>query len=159
MDTFEIYGLIWERFKKYGVFDEFKEELFNRRVRVGYFRLSKIKPELREVFLERFKKNIEEINEEFYDFYETVDVRCKKILTLVEELNDPREIIIQAEQFDNDLLREKNRKLKEKNKKLKEKNKKLKEKNKKLKETNKQILDSNSWKLTKSLRSAKNKFK
>ena len=67
-------------------------------------------------------------------------------------MDDPKEIIIQVSKFDiNDL--------KEKNKVLKDKNKKLKEKNKKLKEKNNQVLNSNSWKITKSLRSAKRKLK
>ena len=154
LDTFEIYKLIWQCFRKHGVFEEFKEELYNRRVRIAYFRLFRIKPELRDVFLTEFKKNIDELRQEdfFDDFCETIDERNKLILTLLEQMDDPKEIIIQVSKFDiNDL--------KEKNKVLKDKNKKLKEKNKKLKEKNNQVLNSNSWKLTKSLRSAKRKLK
>lgn len=154
LDTFEIYKLIWQCFRKHGVFEEFKKELYNRRVRIAYYRLFRIKPELRKLFLTEFKKNIDELKHEdfFDDFLETMDERNNLILNLLDELNDPEEIIIQVSKFDIEDLKGKNKALKEKNKKLKMKNKKLKEKNN-------QVLNSNSWKLTKSLRSAKNKFK
>ncbi len=154
LDTFEIYRLIWQCFKKFGVFDEFKEELYNRRVRIAYYRLFRIKSELRKLFLTEFKKNLDELKKEsfFDDFYETIDERNRLIFKLVNDLDDPNEIIIQVSKFDIEDL-------KAKNKVLKDKNKKLKEKNKNLKATNNLILNSNSWKLTKSLRSAKNKLK
>jgi glycosyltransferase involved in cell wall biosynthesis len=147
IDSIEIYRLIWAVFKKYGVFEEFKEELYNRRVRIAYYRLSAIRPEFRKPFLEEFKKSMDEIRQEefFDDFYESIDERNRKIFDLVEELDDPSEVIIQVCLFDIYILKKKNRKLRKKNKKLKKENK--------------EILNSNSWKLTKSLRSAKNMFK
>ena len=121
LDTFEIYKLIWQCFRKHGVFEEFKEELYNRRVRIAYFRLFRIKPELRDVFLTEFKKNIDELRQEdfFDDFCETIDERNKLILSLLEQMDDPKEIIIQVSKFDINDLKEKNKVLKDKNKKLK----------------------------------------
>jgi len=50
-------------------------------------------------------------------------------------------------------------KLKKENKKLKKENKKLNKKLKKVKQLNKSLINSNSWKITKPIRSIKNKLK
>lgn len=148
IDSIEIYRLIWAQFKKYGAFEEFRQRLYNSRVRVGYMRLSRIKPEFRKMFFDEYKKSMNEIKQEdfFDDFYETISDRNKEIFSLVMELDDPNELLIRIGRYDYENLKEKYNELKKENKELKNANKKFNESN-------------NNSKLTKSLKSFKSKFK
>lgn len=154
IDSIEIYRLIWQVFKKYGAFDDYKQKLYNSRVRIGYMRLSRIKKEYREMYYEKLKKSMDEIRHEdfFDDFYQTISDRNKRIYSLIQELDDPTDLIIDISRYDYENLKEKFNEIKEENKELKKENKEL-------NKINDQMSNSNSWKLTKSLRSVGNKFK
>lgn len=154
IDSIEIYRLIWQVFKKYGAFDDYKQRLYNSRVRVGYMRLSRIKKEYREMYYEELKKSMDEIRHEdfFDDFYETISDRNKRIYSLIQELDDPTDLIIDISRYDYENLKEKFNEIKEENKELKKENNEL-------NNVNDKMSNSNSWKLTKSLRSVGNKFK
>ena len=142
---------MWDLFKKYDVFTVFKNELYNLRVRVGYKRLTWIKDEFKQMYLEALKKDFEKVKKEtfFDDFYENLIERNQRIYSLVLELDSPSEIILSIDNFD----------YARKIKKLKKENRRLKKENKELKKINDEILSSNSWKMTKSLRSIRNVLK
>ena len=131
LDSIEIYRMIWAQFKKYGAFEEFRQRLYNSRVRVGYMRLSRIKPEFRRMFFDEYKKSMNEIKQEdfFDDFYETISDRNREIFSLVQELDDPNELLIKISRYDYDNLKEKYNELKQENKELKKINKDLKDSN------------------------------
>ena len=151
LDSIKIIDLMWDLFKKYDVFTVFKNELYNLRVRVGYKRLTWIKDEFKQMYLEALKKDFEKVKKEtfFDDFYENLIERNQRIYSLVLELDSPSEIILSIDNFD----------YARKIKKLKKENRRLKKENKKLKKINDEILSSNSWKMTKSLRSIRNVLK
>lgn len=154
IDSIEIYRLIWQVFKKYGAFDDYKQRLYNSRVRVGYMRLSRIKKEYREMYYEELKKSMDEIRHEdfFDDFYQTISDRNKRIYSLIQDLDDPTDLIIDISRYDYENLKEKFNEIKEENKELKKENKEL-------NKVNAQMSNSNSWKLTKSFRSMGKKLK
>lgn len=154
IDSIEIYRLIWQVFKKYGAFDDYKQRLYNSRVRVGYMRLSRIKKEYREMYYEELKKSMDEIRHEdfFDDFYQTISDRNKRIYSLIQDLDDPTDLIIDISRYDYENLKEKFNEIKDENKELKKENKEL-------NKVNVQMSNSNSWKLTKSFRSMGKKLK
>lgn len=151
LDSIKIIDLMWDLFKKYDVFTVFKNELYNLRVRVGYKRLTWIKDEFKQMYLEALKRDFEKVKKEtfFDDFYENLIERNQRIYSLVLELDSPSEIILSIDNFD----------YARKNRKLKKENRRLKKENKELKKINDEILSSNSWKMTKSLRSIRNVLK
>lgn len=151
LDSIKIIDLMWDLFKKYDTFKDFKNELYNLRVRVGYKRLTWIKDEFKQLYLDELKRDFDKVNKEsfFDDFYENLIERNQLIYSLVQELDSPSEIILNVDNFD----------LTRKNNKLKRQNSKLKKENKQLKKLNNEILSSNSWKLTKSLRTVGNRFR
>ena len=99
------------------------------------------------MFFDEYKKSMNEIRQEsfFDDFYETISDRNREIFSLVQELDNPNELLIKIGRYDYDNLKEKYNELKEENKELKKANKELK--------------NSDNSKVAKSLRSIKSKFK
>lgn len=158
LDSLEILKLIWEVFKKYGVFDIFKRRLYNRRVRIGYLRLIKIKDEYKSTYFNKFKESLDEISQQdwFDDFYDNLTKRNKMIFDSTKGTDNPWEVILCITSFD---YEHEIKKLTKENNKIKNENNNLIKENAKLNEINNEIINSNSWKLTKYLRSTRNKFK
>ena len=154
LDSIEIFRLIWKVFEKYDVFDIFKVKLYNGRVWGAYNRLSNIRDEFKPLFFEKVKESMDEIKEEvdFDEFYDILYRRNKLIYSSIVETDDYKDVLLKVSSYDFDRKAEKLEKFKKENLRLKKENKKL-------KEINKDIINSNSWKLTKSFRFARNKFK
>lgn len=69
LDSIEINDLIWEVFKKYGHFEDHRNELYNSRVSSIYNRFTKIKIEYKNIFFQEMKKSFMKIleNELLFD--------------------------------------------------------------------------------------------
>ena len=70
MDSIEISNLIIDRFKKYGVFNQYKKRLYNLKISITNWRLSKIKKEYKQQYFERLREDHKKIvSEGLYDDY------------------------------------------------------------------------------------------
>ncbi len=127
----EISNLIWGIFRKYDVFDQYKKELYIKKVSTVYYWYSNIKDEFREMFFEEMKRDYEKI------------ARDRELYTdMMENLSELNQFTFKSvldssshEIFD-----------------LKIENYKLKEENMKLKEKIEEFSSSKSWKITKPFR-------
>lgn len=85
LDSIDINNLIIDVFKKNGVFEEYKEILFNRKVNLAYYRFRHLKKEYEKIFFEKlhldFNNNI--VSKGLYEEY----VYC---------LNDRNKVILNA---------------------------------------------------------------
>ena len=151
IDSLAIYDLIWDVFKKFGVFEEFKKELYYRKMAVANMRFNKIKEEFKEDYFEAMKNNFLNLKNgpDFNDFYINVKPREKVIFDSAVDSSNSKEYALKIANYD----------LSVKNSSLTRKNKKLNKKIKKYKKLNKQLLNSKSWKITKPLRKIMNMFR
>jgi glycosyltransferase involved in cell wall biosynthesis len=149
-DIIKINQIISQKFKNKGLYAEFKEELFMRKVDSIYYRFTLIQPRYRQYYYDIMKEDFLNQKQE----YETemnlkqISFYYKNIFESVIQSTTPEEI---------DLNLKLNR-LRYKMKKIKKENRKLKNKNSKLKDLNKEILSSRSWRITAPLRKLKRKF-
>ena len=163
--TIKTNNLIFKTFMDYGHFEDFKEFLYNRKVRLINTRYNLIMDEFKEFFFTEMKKDFEKIigHEKYDEFYSTLYAKNKSLFNNVIESNNHLEYDLSNELYDlkmnNENLNNELKSLKKKNKKLKKDNNKLKKEIKKLNKLNESLLSSNSWKLTKPLRSFMNFFR
>lgn len=88
MDYIPICGLIWDVFTKYGVFEEFKHELFEKKVGTINFWYRGIKEEFKQEFFDRMKADYVQLadDKEFYeDFLNNLTEKQKMIFDSVLE--------------------------------------------------------------------------
>lgn len=142
IDTIKINNMIIDTFKNYGLFEQYQNRLYNRKVSTIYARFTQIKEEFKNLFFEEMKKDFIKILEENNNFIDSLNKRNKKIFETIISINDSEECLLIIEHYD----------LLNKNKTLKKKQKKMKKQIKKYEKENKIILNSNSWKITKPLR-------
>lgn len=151
MDGIEILELLWETFRRFGTFEEYKEILYHKRVATSYWRMTVTKDEFKQEYFEKYKESLLKIKQDdvFEDFYGTIRERDRIIYDAVTQYDTYEEAMLVQ---DNYMLVIKNRGLNNKNKKLKKSIKRNKKKNK-------QILNSRSWRITKPLRYIRNIFR
>jgi len=147
-DSIQIFDLIFDTFKKHNTFEEFKEKLYNRRVSIGYLRLSLIKPEYKEEFFNKLKNSLIQLKTE-EDYYPYLTKRRKIIYDAIMNHETYKEAVLTVKNYD----------LEREIFKLNKKNNKLEHSINKYEKANKKILNSRSWKITKPLRNIKNIFK
>lgn len=147
-NIFIAYDQIFDIFRKYNHFDEFKQKLYNWKISIIYFRFAAIHESYKQEFLERFKSELIKMeNEEGKDsFQELLDSKCKEIYTQAMASKTAREFSLSMEVYD----------LKENISQLKDKNRKLKKDYDKSKSVNDELMNSTSWKITKPLRGIRN---
>ena len=159
LDSIDIHNLMIDTFKKYGAFEQYKERLYNRKLNMGFNRFNQIKPEFKEMYFNKFKKDLERIvSEGLYDDYiNHLDDRNTKIFQSFLDSKTPREVKFEMADRDtfNTLKRVRKEKeeiekelklLKDENKKLlnlNSKNKEIKEDLKKFKEENRELTKKN----------------
>lgn len=141
-NVFLAYDQIFEIFRKYNHFEEYKKALYNWKINILYFRFEKINEEYKQTFMDRFTEELAKMIEVEGkdDFENLLNSENKVICRSIFESDNYREFILLM-----------------KVDKLERKVKYLKNKNRKLKKTNEELLNSTSWKLTKPLRSLRNK--
>ena len=147
-NVFLAYDQIFEIFRKYDHFEEYKGPLYNWKINILNFRLEKIHEEYKQEFMERFKG-------------ELVKMREDEGEDNVEELLNPQNKAIYDSIFEADTYKEfallmKVDRLERSVNDLKGKNAKLKKDYEKTKKLNDELINSSSWKLTKPLRSIRN---
>ena len=120
IDSLAIYDLIWDVFKKFGVFEEFKKELYYRKMAVANMRFNKIKEEFKEDYFEAMKNNFLNLKNgpDFNDFYINVKPREKVIFDSAIDSSNSKEYALKIANYD---LSVKNSSLTRKNKKLNKK--------------------------------------
>lgn len=98
LNSIDVYNLIWDEFQKHEEFEHHKTQLYNNKVKIGYMRFSKIKPEFKNLYFDAWKKDIVKIfkNKELYlDFFDNLIYRHKKIVEqiLISETGEEFELL------------------------------------------------------------------
>ena len=142
LDSIDINNLTIDLFKKYGVFEKYKKDLYNRKVNLGNFRFVRIRDEYKELFFEKLKNDFNGLVKEglYEDYLNNLNDRNKFIFKSVLESNTSDEFKYKILYYD---LKVKNNRFDKKIKDLENENKKLVDENKLLKEKN-QYLKNNS---------------
>ena len=147
MDIFKVVNSVENFLKDENYFEKIKNEF----VKFKYGQLNQyITISKSETYFNIAKKEIENLNE-YID-----ENNLKRIL---EKSYKEYNLILNSNSFKEYDYKLHINKLKKENKKLKKENKKLNKKLKKVKQLNKSLINSNSWKITKPIRSIKNKLK
>jgi len=138
IDSIKISDMIWDIFKKHGVFDEYKTGLGIRKFDKVYHWYPEIQPELREMYFQAMKENYQKIadDKEFYDY-------------IIDDLTPKSRAI-----FENTISSANHEEFDEKMEPVL-----LKEKIGELEQENKDLQSSTSWKITEPLRAIKKIFK
>ena len=134
LNYIEISNLIWDVFRKYDVFDEFKETLYAKKVSTVYYWYQNIQDEYKQDFLDAMKKDYENIalNADLYDdFMEIISERNQFIFKSALSAENVMEFDLVVENYE------------------------LKCENQQLKSKIEEFASSKSWKITKPLRSFK----
>ena len=151
VDTLEVHNRIFEIFKKFNLFEEFKRNLFNKKISLANIRFNQVHEEFKSDFFKEMKK----------DFENMINQYGKNIV--LNNLNSENKLIFEtvivSRGFEEFVLLLENSFLKSEVKFNKSKNKELKNEINNIKKENELILSSNSWKITKPLRIIKNSFK
>lgn len=148
IDTIKIHNMIFDIFKEHNIFDQFKSELFNKKVRVVSYRFTEVDESIQNTFFEEMQNDFELMVEEYGHEDIISHLTSKNQIIFNDAINSKT-----AQEFK--LLMD-HLKIATKNKKIKSKNKKLKKQIKDYKKENNTLLSSKSWKITKPLRSIKN---
>lgn len=184
LDSIQINNLMIDRFKKYGLFEKYKSTLYNRKVNLCFDKYCFIKKEYQEQYYEALYDDFQKIISEgdYDDYINHLDERNKKIFLSCVESNSYKEFNFEMGYYDksntvkriqkeNKQLSDKIKMLNEQINRLIDENNDLKTANEKLvlddeilKDENKALLkeitlmkSSNSWKITKPLRSLRQK--
>ena len=137
IDTIAVNNLIVQRFIDYGLFEEYKEFLYNRKIKSVLNRYNSTKEEFKQLFFEELQKDFRKmLNHERYDEF---------MASLTDYNRERFELVVNSEDFVMFDLRISNMHLKRKCEYLEE--------------MNESIMNSHSWKLTKPLRAFKRVFK
>ena len=158
----ETLNLVFKTFMDYGHFEEFKEDLYNRKISLCNYRYKLIMDEFKEFFFIEMKKDFEMIigHEKYEEFHSSLNSDMRRLFDNVIDSDNHVQYDLRNELFN---LKRNNGKLKNQVKSLKNKNKGLNKKNKKLNKEvedltkfRKSVLSSKSWKLTKPFRALMN---
>lgn len=146
-DIIEIYDYIYQKFKDRGLYHEFREKLFMRKIDIIYYRFTLIQQEYKQYYYQQMKKSFSEQENEYENELDLnkIDDYTKNLFHAVLHSKKPDEV---------DLYLKTNQ-LKSKLDCLKKENKKLKQENARLNQTNHEMLSSKSWKITAPLRKLK----
>lgn len=109
IDYIEISNLIWSIFKKYGVFDEFKSQLYNKKINTVYYWYKNIKEEFKGQFFSQMKEDYAKLDDEQY-LEKGLDNWQKNIYESVLDAETHQEFDLLVENYDlkveNEHLRE-----------------------------------------------------
>ncbi|MBR3139446.1 MAG: glycosyltransferase [Methanobrevibacter sp.] len=106
-DSIDVMRLVWEVFKKFGVFHEFEDILYHKRIDLGYMRFTLIRDEFKQDYLSELKKSFNEIKQEsnFDEVFERLSERDKAIFNYTLDSATPEEYKSIMEDFDSGRLR------------------------------------------------------
>ena len=158
----ETLNLLVKTFMDYGHFEEFKTDLYNRKVSISNYRYKLIKEEFKGFFFDEMRKDFVKIigHEKYDEFYSNLYSGNRAVFDNVIQSNNHVEYDLRNEisslKSNNKKLKKEIKSLKKDKNSLKKKNKKLNEKIDDLNKFNKSLLNSKSWKLTKPFRKLMN---
>ena len=141
MDLFEINRIIDLTLQKRGLFDEFADILFCRKIDSIYYRFTLIQPKYKQSYYDLMKKDFSSKKDE-YESFKNISFHHKNIFESVMNSEAPADL---------EMLVKVGR--------LKNKNKILKKENEELKKLNSEILTSRSWRMTSLFRRIRRFFK
>ena len=106
-DSIDVMRLVWEVFKKFGVFHEFEDILYHRRIDLGYMRFRLIRDEFKPDYLDALKESFNEIKQEsnFDEVFNRLSKRDQAIFNYALESKTPEEYKNIMEDFDSGRLR------------------------------------------------------
>ena len=158
----ETFNLIVKTFMDYGHFEEFKVDLYNRKVSICNYRYKLIREEFKGFFFDEMKKDFVKIigHEKYDEFYSSLYSGNRVLFDNVIQSSNHVEYDLRNEisslKSNNEKLKKEVKSLKKDRNSLKKENKKLNEKIDDLNKFNKSLLNSKSWKLTKPFRKLMN---
>ena len=143
-DSIAVNNLVIQRFIDYGLFEEYKDYLYNKKIRLVFMRYNKTKEEYKEYFYEKMKEDFSKMigHERYDDFIQSIYLYNKDRFESVVNSNNHEEFKIL---YENATLRNRNAKLERKIKSLSK--------------VNNAVLNSRSWEITGPIRVAKKMFK
>ena len=150
-DTIKIMNRIMELAKEYGIYEEYKYALWDKKIKTSCLRFSKVGDEYKKEFYQLLREDYSNLEEEYVEnkIYKQISEKSKYYY----------ETALNTEEYD---IFELNMKLfdaKDENKRLRKKNRKLKKDLKYYSKGNKLMLSSTSWKMTKPMRGIGKLFK
>lgn len=179
LDSIDIHNLMIDRFEKYGLMEEYKDKVVNRKVNMAYNRFVDIKPEFEEMYFEKLHDDFERcVNDGFYKKYMefSLDYRNKAIFDSCLNSKSSKEFKYEMAYWDSQVTKKRLEKdikklnahirnlkkekknsfkvyntLKNKNKSLEDENNSLKTENSKLYNQVNQFKSSSAWKIIKPL--------
>lgn len=158
-DTIVIANEIIDLFKRENVYDDYKKQIIEIKIRSTYKRFSQVDEEYKEEFFQRIKADFSNFRDEFENddvFKNEIDDVLRYYFRAAIACDNSKDYEIKCELYRNQnkikILKEKQKDLKKKNKSLEEENNYLRKKLKSEKKAHEKLSNSNSWKLTKSLR-------
>lgn len=143
-DAIKIMNLIMELSKKYGVYEEYKYALWDKKIKTSCSRFSKVDEEYKKEFYQLLKEDYLSFEEEYIEnkIYKKISKKSKYYY----------ESVLNTDEYDIFELNMNLFNAKDKNQRLKNKNKQLKKDLKHYSKENELMLSSTSWKITKPLR-------
>lgn len=102
LNSIDVANLTFDVFKEKGEFDNYKSNLYNKKIEVFFFRFNHIKNEFKEIFFQEMKKDlIKLLDEETYDdFINSITYRNKKIFEHIIISQNAIEFVIIRELYD-----------------------------------------------------------
>ncbi|MBQ6219892.1 MAG: glycosyltransferase [Methanosphaera sp.] len=67
-DAIEIYNQVWDVFKEFDEFENYKKRLFNNKVVFALYRFDNIQTQFKETFYQKFKEDITNVHQTYNDF-------------------------------------------------------------------------------------------
>ena len=100
--SIQVLKLVWDVFKKYGVFNDYEKILYHNRIDLGYMRFRLISDEFKDEYLAEMKDSFKEIKQEenFDNAFKNLSKRDRTIFNSVIESKNPDELIETMEFFD-----------------------------------------------------------
>ena len=103
LNYIDICNLIWDVFTRYGEFDYYKDELFDKKVSTVYYWYKNIKPEFKETFFKEMKKDYQKLADDgkfIRYFLDNLDERKTKIFESVLESDIHEEFDLHMENYE-----------------------------------------------------------
>ena len=158
IDTIKINNLIVKTFMDYGHFEEFKENLYNKKIHLVNRRYDEIQDEFKELFFSEMKKDyVKIIGHEKYDEFHSC-LYLKNTYLFDNAISSSNHVEYDLKNEISALEMDKTRLTNEINNLIKQTNE-LKRENQELSKLKKEVIYSKSWQLTKPLRMIWNKRK
>lgn len=157
-DYITVSNLLIDITKDYGLYDEYKPQLFNKTITNTHLRFDQVSGEDRDIFFAEMKRDYLSKKDEYDadEAFQNSPERLREIFYSAIESKNAREFDLSIKYFDLNKSHAKAsktiKKLSDENQHLKSENEKLIKENEELKKINEDALNSTSWKVTKPLR-------